>query len=69
LLDASATAEAAPKTSSPPSVYQSLDEDSLEPDSVHDDPYVQKLKKQLRTTVARLKEVEGNFAKIKVSLQ
>ncbi|KAM3584281.1 Rho-type gtpase-activating protein [Umbelopsis sp. WA50703] len=65
LLDASATAEAAPKTSSPPSVYQSLDEDSLEPDSVHDDPYVQKLKKQLRTTVARLKEVEGNFAKIK----
>lgn len=66
MLDTSATAEATPQTPSSQSVYQSLDEDSLENDSAHDDPYVQNLKNHLRSTLARLKEVENNFAKIKV---
>jgi hypothetical protein len=47
-----------------------LEDDALEQLTLdgtkHDDAYVDNLKKQLRSTLTRLREVETNFAKIKV---
>lgn len=71
LLDNPITHDESPPSSSPPtSYYHSLDDDALEQLTLdgtkHDDAYVDNLKKQLRNTLTRLREVEANFAKIKV---
>jgi hypothetical protein len=48
-----------------------LEDDALEQLTLdggkQDETYVENLKKQLRTTLTRLREVETNFAKIKVN--
>jgi hypothetical protein len=57
-------------SSSPTSYYHSLEDDTLDNLTLdggkHDEAYVEKLQKQLRSALTRLREVEANFDKIKV---
>ncbi|KAI8578378.1 hypothetical protein K450DRAFT_247604 [Umbelopsis ramanniana AG] len=61
--------ESPPSSSPPTSFYHSLEDDTLEQLTLdgtkHDEAYVENLKKQLRATLTRLREVETNFSKIK----
>ncbi|KAH8548383.1 hypothetical protein BGW37DRAFT_431011 [Umbelopsis sp. PMI_123] len=56
-------------SSSPTSYYHSLEDDTLDNLTLdggkHDEAYVEKLHQQLRSALARLREVEANFDKIK----